>query len=47
TLLDTRLETSDLHWTIHPPGEGHGQWEELSSLDAELGSSIRTFQVCS
>ncbi|XP_066065207.1 LOW QUALITY PROTEIN: ephrin type-B receptor 4 [Chamaea fasciata] len=45
TLLDTRLETSDLHWTVHPPGEG--QWEELSALDAELGGAVRTFEVCS
>ncbi|KAM3656029.1 ephrin type-B receptor 4 [Ammospiza maritima maritima] len=45
TLLDTRLETSDLRWTVHPPGEG--QWEELSALDAELGGAVRTFEVCS
>uniref|UniRef100_A0A8U7NSB8 Uncharacterized protein n=1 Tax=Corvus moneduloides TaxID=1196302 RepID=A0A8U7NSB8_CORMO len=45
TLLDTRLETSDLHWTVHPQGEG--QWEELSALDAELGGAVRTFEVCS
>ncbi|XP_058684476.1 ephrin type-B receptor 4 [Poecile atricapillus] len=45
TLLDTRLETSDLQWTVHPQGEG--QWEELSALDAELGGAVRTFEVCS
>ncbi|CAN8177247.1 unnamed protein product [Coccothraustes coccothraustes] len=45
TLLDTRLETSELRWTVHPPGEG--QWEELSALDAELGGAVRTFEVCS
>ncbi|XP_068034177.1 ephrin type-B receptor 4 [Anomalospiza imberbis] len=45
TLLDTRLETSELRWTVHP--QGQGQWEELSALDAELGGAVRTFEVCS
>ncbi|NWI97103.1 EPHB4 protein, partial [Pitta sordida] len=45
TLLDTRLETSDLHWTVHP--EGEGQWEEVSALDPDLGGPVRTFEVCS
>ncbi|XP_071656375.1 ephrin type-B receptor 4-like isoform X1 [Patagioenas fasciata] len=44
-LLDTRLETSDLNWTVYPAGEG--QWEELSALDPELGAPVRTFEVCS
>ncbi|XP_074023081.1 LOW QUALITY PROTEIN: ephrin type-B receptor 4-like, partial [Numenius arquata] len=45
TLLNTRLETSDLKWTVYPPGEG--QWEELSGLDEERQASVRTFEVCS
>ncbi|XP_053908710.1 ephrin type-B receptor 4-like [Cuculus canorus] len=44
-VLDTRLGTTDLEWTVHPPGEG--QWEELSARDAELQASVRTFEVCS
>ncbi|XP_068785379.1 ephrin type-B receptor 4 [Struthio camelus] len=45
TLLNTRLETSDLKWTVYPQGEG--QWEELSGLDEERQQSVRTFEVCS
>ncbi|KAM8986013.1 LOW QUALITY PROTEIN: ephrin type-B receptor 4-like [Ara ararauna] len=45
TLLNTRLETTDLKWTVYPQGEG--QWEEVSALDPERGSSVRTFEVCS
>ncbi|XP_049648482.1 ephrin type-B receptor 4 [Accipiter gentilis] len=45
TLLNTRLETTDLKWTVYPPGEG--QWEELSGLDEERQASVRTFEVCS
>ncbi|XP_072704695.1 ephrin type-B receptor 4 [Ciconia boyciana] len=45
TLLNTRLETTDLKWTVYSPGEG--QWEELSGLDEERQASVRTFEVCS
>ncbi|XP_057254421.1 ephrin type-B receptor 4-like [Pezoporus wallicus] len=39
------LETTDLKWTVYP--QGVGQWEEVSALDPERGSSVRTFEVCS
>ncbi|XP_075764554.1 ephrin type-B receptor 4 [Pelodiscus sinensis] len=44
TLLNTRLETSDLKWTTYPQTDG--QWEELSGLDEERQQSVRTFEVC-
>ncbi|XP_026518110.2 ephrin type-B receptor 4-like, partial [Terrapene carolina triunguis] len=44
TLLNTRLETSDLKWTTYPQTDG--QWEELSGLDEERQHSVRTFEVC-
>ncbi|XP_044273155.1 ephrin type-B receptor 4 isoform X2 [Varanus komodoensis] len=42
-LMNTKLETADLKWTTHPPGDG--QWEEISGLDEEQ-NSVRTFEVC-
>ncbi|XP_061089621.1 ephrin type-B receptor 4a-like isoform X2 [Conger conger] len=42
-LMNTKLETSDLKWTIYPQLEP--EWEEVSGLDEE-SNSVRTYQVC-
>ncbi|XP_012687930.1 ephrin type-B receptor 4b-like isoform X1 [Clupea harengus] len=42
-LMNTKLETSDLRWTIYPSDDP--QWEEMSGLDDE-GVGVRTFQLC-
>ncbi|XP_060749585.1 ephrin type-B receptor 4b-like [Tachysurus vachellii] len=42
-VMNTKLETSDLRWTIYPVTEP--EWEEMSGLDDE-GNSVRTFQIC-
>ncbi|XP_036403598.1 ephrin type-B receptor 4a-like isoform X2 [Megalops cyprinoides] len=42
-LMNTKLETSDLKWTIYPQSEP--EWEEVSGLDEE-GTSVRTYQIC-
>uniref|UniRef100_A0AAQ4RW70 receptor protein-tyrosine kinase n=1 Tax=Gasterosteus aculeatus aculeatus TaxID=481459 RepID=A0AAQ4RW70_GASAC len=42
-LMNTKLETSDLRWTNHPPEDP--QWEELSGLDDEA-NSVRTYEIC-
>ncbi|XP_051517010.1 ephrin type-B receptor 4b isoform X2 [Myxocyprinus asiaticus] len=42
-LMNTKLETSDLRWTIYPSSDP--EWEEMSGLDEE-GNSVRTFQIC-
>ncbi|KAG5851979.1 hypothetical protein ANANG_G00057590 [Anguilla anguilla] len=42
-LMNTKLETSDLKWTIYPQSDP--EWEEVSGLDEE-GNSVRTYQVC-
>ncbi|XP_067301453.1 ephrin type-B receptor 4b isoform X1 [Pseudorasbora parva] len=42
-LMNTKLETSDLRWTIYPSTDP--EWDELTGLDEE-GSSVRTFQIC-
>uniref|UniRef100_A0A8C9SFR6 receptor protein-tyrosine kinase n=1 Tax=Scleropages formosus TaxID=113540 RepID=A0A8C9SFR6_SCLFO len=41
--LYTKLETSDLKWTVFPSTEP--QWEEMSGLDEE-NNIVRTFQFC-
>lgn len=42
-LMNTKLETSDLRWTVYPSSDS--EWEEMSGLDDE-GNSVRTFQIC-
>ncbi|XP_051517541.1 ephrin type-B receptor 4b isoform X2 [Myxocyprinus asiaticus] len=42
-LINTKLETSDLRWTVYPSSDP--EWEEMSGLDEE-GNSVRTFQIC-
>ncbi|XP_037832560.1 ephrin type-B receptor 4b isoform X2 [Kryptolebias marmoratus] len=42
-LMNTKLETSDLRWTNHPPDDQ--QWEEISGVDDDA-NSVRTFQIC-
>ncbi|XP_035377201.1 ephrin type-B receptor 4b [Electrophorus electricus] len=42
-VMNTKLETSDLRWTIYPSTDP--EWEEMSGLDEE-GNSVRTFQIC-
>ncbi|XP_076842205.1 ephrin type-B receptor 4b-like [Brachyhypopomus gauderio] len=42
-VMNTKLETSDLRWTIYPSTDT--EWEEMSGLDEE-GNSVRTFQIC-
>ncbi|XP_030631774.1 ephrin type-B receptor 4b [Chanos chanos] len=42
-LMNTKLETSDLKWTIHP--SANPEWEEVSGLDEE-GNSVRTLEIC-
>ncbi|XP_066578335.1 ephrin type-B receptor 4b isoform X2 [Amia ocellicauda] len=44
TLLNTKLETSDLKWTIYPQIDP--QWEEVSGLDEDQ-NIVRTYQICS
>uniref|UniRef100_A0A3B4YC25 receptor protein-tyrosine kinase n=1 Tax=Seriola lalandi dorsalis TaxID=1841481 RepID=A0A3B4YC25_SERLL len=38
-LMNTKMETSDLKWTIF------SRWEEVSGLDEE-NNSVRTYQIC-
>ncbi|KAJ8008636.1 hypothetical protein DPEC_G00106930 [Dallia pectoralis] len=42
-IMNTKLETSDLRWTVHPQTDS--EWEEMSGQDDE-GSSVRTYQLC-
>ncbi|XP_077097972.1 ephrin type-B receptor 4b [Siphateles boraxobius] len=42
-LMNTKLETSDLRWTIYPNTDP--EWDEVTGLDEE-GNSVRTFQIC-
>ncbi|XP_062871490.1 ephrin type-B receptor 4b [Trichomycterus rosablanca] len=42
-VMNTKSETSDLRWTIHP--SANPEWDELSGLDDD-GNSVRTFQIC-
>ncbi|KAG1960500.1 ephrin type-B receptor 4b [Pimephales promelas] len=42
-LMNTKLETSDLRWTIYPNTDP--EWDEVTGLDDE-GNSVRTFQIC-
>ncbi|KAG1960498.1 ephrin type-B receptor [Pimephales promelas] len=41
--MNTKLETSDLRWTIYPNTDP--EWDEVTGLDDE-GNSVRTFQIC-
>ncbi|KAM4675470.1 ephrin type-B receptor 4 [Discoglossus pictus] len=43
TLMNTKLETSDLRWTTYPKWEG--QWDESSGLDEEQ-TPVRTYEIC-
>ncbi|XP_078391988.1 ephrin type-B receptor 3-like [Cetorhinus maximus] len=40
-LMNTRLETADLKWTVYPE---HG-WEEVSGSDDEM-NTVRTYEIC-
>ncbi|XP_078063720.1 ephrin type-B receptor 3-like, partial [Mustelus asterias] len=40
-LMNTRLETADLKWTVYP----ESGWEEVSGGDDEL-NTVRTYEVC-
>uniref|UniRef100_A0A665V6C4 receptor protein-tyrosine kinase n=1 Tax=Echeneis naucrates TaxID=173247 RepID=A0A665V6C4_ECHNA len=42
-LMNTKLETSDLKWTIF--SRAKPEWEEVSGLDEE-NNSVRTYQIC-
>ncbi|KAM6949212.1 ephrin type-B receptor 4b-like [Aplochiton taeniatus] len=42
-VMNTKVETSDLRWTVYPPDDP--EWEEMSGLDDE-GTSVRTYQLC-
>ncbi|XP_041728730.2 ephrin type-B receptor 4b-like isoform X2 [Coregonus clupeaformis] len=42
-VMNTKLETSDLRWTVYPHTDP--EWEEMSGLDDE-GNSVRTYQLC-
>uniref|UniRef100_A0A8C9VQD8 receptor protein-tyrosine kinase n=1 Tax=Scleropages formosus TaxID=113540 RepID=A0A8C9VQD8_SCLFO len=42
-LMNTKLETSDLKWTVYPRNKP--EWEEMSGLDEE-NNSVRTYQFC-
>uniref|UniRef100_A0AAZ3R6P8 receptor protein-tyrosine kinase n=1 Tax=Oncorhynchus tshawytscha TaxID=74940 RepID=A0AAZ3R6P8_ONCTS len=42
-VMNTKLETSDLRWTVYPHTDS--EWEEMSGLDDE-GTSVRTYQLC-
>ncbi|XP_067227778.1 ephrin type-B receptor 4b [Chanodichthys erythropterus] len=44
-LMNTKLQTSDLRWTIYPNSDPESQWDEVTGLDEE-GNSVRTFQIC-
>uniref|UniRef100_A0A665V702 receptor protein-tyrosine kinase n=1 Tax=Echeneis naucrates TaxID=173247 RepID=A0A665V702_ECHNA len=41
--MNTKLETSDLKWTIF--SRAKPEWEEVSGLDEE-NNSVRTYQIC-
>ncbi|KAM5125453.1 ephrin type-B receptor 4 [Mantella aurantiaca] len=43
TLMNTKLETSDLQWTTFPKVDG--QWDETSGLDEEQ-TPVRTYEIC-
>ncbi|XP_072314574.1 ephrin type-B receptor 4b [Eucyclogobius newberryi] len=43
-LLNTKLSTSDLRWSVYPGDDP--QWDELSVLDDEH-NTVRTFEICS
>ncbi|XP_053574357.1 ephrin type-B receptor 4 [Bombina bombina] len=43
TLMNTKLETSDLKWTTFPNVDG--QWDEMSGLDDEQ-TTVRTYEIC-
>ncbi|XP_072349281.1 ephrin type-B receptor 3-like [Scyliorhinus torazame] len=40
-LMNTRLETADLKWTVYP----ESGWEEVSGSDDEM-NTVRTYEVC-
>lgn len=42
-LLNTKLSTSDLRWTVYPGDDP--QWDEVSVLDDEH-NTVRTFEIC-
>ncbi|XP_063756523.1 ephrin type-B receptor 4b-like isoform X3 [Eleginops maclovinus] len=41
--MNTKLETSDLHWTNHPAEDP--QWDEVSGVDDEQ-NSVRIHEIC-
>ncbi|KAG5260710.1 hypothetical protein AALO_G00295530 [Alosa alosa] len=43
-LMNSKLATSDLRWTIHPSDDP--QWEEVSGRDEGEGEGVRTLQLC-
>ncbi|XP_066450040.1 ephrin type-B receptor 4 isoform X2 [Eleutherodactylus coqui] len=43
TLMNSKLETSDLRWTTYPQADG--QWDETSGLDEEQ-TPVRTYEIC-
>ncbi|XP_075062264.1 ephrin type-B receptor 4 [Mixophyes fleayi] len=43
TLMNTKLETSDLRWTTFPKSDS--QWDETSGLDEEQ-TPVRTYEIC-
>ncbi|XP_044130016.1 ephrin type-B receptor 4 isoform X1 [Bufo gargarizans] len=43
TLMNTKLETSDLRWTTYPRVDS--QWDETSGLDEEQ-TPVRTYEIC-
>lgn len=43
TLMNTKLETSDLRWTTFPNVDR--QWDETSGLDEEQ-TPVRTYEIC-
>ncbi|XP_072006164.1 ephrin type-B receptor 4 isoform X1 [Engystomops pustulosus] len=43
TLMNTKLETSDLGWTTYP--RSSSQWDESSGLDEE-NTPVRTYEIC-
>ncbi|XP_063305862.1 ephrin type-B receptor 4 [Pelobates fuscus] len=42
-LMNTKLETSDLKWTVYPKDDP--QWDEMSGLDEEQ-TPVRTYEIC-
>ncbi|XP_051900779.1 ephrin type-B receptor 3-like isoform X3 [Pristis pectinata] len=40
-LMNTRLETADLKWTVYP----ESGWEEVSGSDDEM-NTVRTYEIC-